>query len=92
MIESIAAKSGIPLSPALAVDQFFSIVVAGGALVDCAASFTCSEAEAIADLMVAFGHDDAAASFIDSHADGDEHGDMHCRECDGACSDENEEE
>lgn len=74
---------------AAAVAGFFSVVVAGGALHDAATSFTCSEAEAIAELLRSFGHLDAADSFIESHADGDEHGDMHCTECgDGACRDE----
>lgn len=38
---------------------------------------TCVEAEAVATLLRATGREDAAAAFVDGHAEGDEYGDAH---------------
>ena len=42
--------------------------------------FTCTEAEAIADLLRALGGDEDADVFMDSHAEYDQPGDIHYRE------------
>lgn len=40
-------------------------------------SFTCSEAERLADLARAVGANDVAAALISAHAEADEEGDLH---------------
>lgn len=39
---------------------------------------TCDEVEAVAGMLTACGRPEAAKSWIDSHAEGDECGDTHC--------------
>lgn len=41
---------------------------------------TCTEAEALADVMRAVGEDEAAARFLRGHSEGDDEGDDHPRE------------
>lgn len=55
-------------------------VVAAEALVEVATSFTCDEADAIHDLLLATGAENEAAAFITAHASGDEEGDAHYRQ------------
>jgi hypothetical protein len=40
-------------------------------------SFTCSEADTIARVLVLAGHKDAAETWLHGHADGDDGGDSH---------------
>lgn len=72
-------EARIPLSPQLAVDQFCLIWAnpEGGPLRDIAGSLTCTEAEALADLLHSFGFELAAERFIEDHAESDDEGDMH---------------
>ncbi|AGK86107.1 hypothetical protein Chy5_0072 [Mycobacterium phage Chy5] len=79
----------IPLSPQLALDQFKSVWGDGYAVCDIATSLTCTEFEALADLLLAIGVDPRTVeSFESSHAEGDDCGDMHCRCDDPGCIEE----
>ena len=49
----------------------------GECWLDQATAFTCSEAEAIAELFRAYGREGFADHFIEVHAEGDEEGDDH---------------
>jgi hypothetical protein len=40
-------------------------------------SFTCTEVDAIAGLLIAAGREDAGLSWLECHAEGDEHDDSH---------------
>ncbi|MFJ9158704.1 hypothetical protein ACIRPS_18100 [Streptomyces griseoviridis] len=40
-------------------------------------SFTCTEVDAIAGLLIAAGREDAGLSWLECHAEGDEYGDAH---------------
>lgn len=87
------ADERIPLSPSLAVSQFLKswggddgTYLAG----DIATKLTCGEAEALADLLLAFGDEKASQDWLSAHSFGDECGDMHCF-C-GDCDPEEEEE
>ncbi len=51
--------------------------ICGEALAVEGGTFTCGEADAIAALLTAVGHDDEAARFLASHKEGDEEGDRH---------------
>lgn len=46
---------------------------------DIGTSLTCTEAEAIACLFLSVGRPLDAQTWIESHAEGDDCGDMHCR-------------
>lgn len=77
------SEKRIPLSPQLAVELFLKAW--GGAdgcylAGDIAPSLTCVEAEALADLLLAFGDEDAAEGWLSAHAEGDDEGDMHYKE------------
>lgn len=48
-----------------------------GCWYDQATAFTCTEADALADLLRAAGHTNTAAVFIEAHAEGDDEGDDH---------------
>lgn len=51
----------------------------GGYLMDdIATHLTCSEVEALADLLVALGEQRLSELWIRAHAEGDDCGDMHC--------------
>ncbi len=80
----------ILLAPALALDNFFA-AIGSDTLGDIATSLTCSEAEAVADLFASFGYGNTAEAFIESHAEGDDCGDMHCQCDDPECIEEREE-
>lgn len=70
----------IPLSPQLAIDEFIAIWGRSQPMQDIAASLTCNEVEALADLFYAFNHNaQEYHSIIESHAYNDDCGDMHCR-------------
>jgi len=87
----------IPLSPKLAADIFLKTWATDEnqphLADDIATGLTCTEAEALADLIVSLGvmldiDTDAAAEYwITQHAQGDDCGDMHC-----LCGCEHEEE
>ncbi|AMS01068.1 hypothetical protein SEA_ARCHERNM_74 [Mycobacterium phage ArcherNM] len=77
----------IPLSPQLALDQFKEVWGDGWLLSDIATNLTCTEFEAMADLLLAIGIDpDVVEGFEDSHAEGDDCGDMHCKCGDEDCA------
>ncbi|ASJ79763.1 hypothetical protein KIY83_gp77 [Mycobacterium phage Fameo] len=57
---------------------------------DMADKLTCIEAEAIAELFRAFGETRTAEAWIESHAYGDDCGDMHCQCDDPECIKERE--
>jgi hypothetical protein len=59
-----------------AVVKFFN-TWGSDTLGDIATSLTCTEAEAMADLLRAFGHERTAEWFIKDHAAGDDEGDLH---------------
>jgi hypothetical protein len=81
----------IPLSPQLAIDNFLSVWLLSQPMGDIAGSLTCIEAEALADLFYAFGHNvDEYNEIVDAHAESDECGDKHCQ-C-GECDNEEGEE
>ncbi|ASR86530.1 hypothetical protein SEA_CHANGELING_78 [Mycobacterium phage Changeling] len=77
----------IPLSPQLALDQFKEVWGDGYLLGDIATNLTCTEFEAMADLLLAIGCDEQMVeAFEDDHAEGDDCGDMHCRCGDEECA------
>ena len=74
------AESVRQLLPVLA--RFAEVMV--GAAGDAGRAFTCTEAETIANVFRACGDLDAAAAWIDGHAEGDDEGDDHHRPADDA--------
>ncbi|MDH2425766.1 hypothetical protein [Sphaerisporangium sp. TRM90804] len=56
-------------------DAFDPLVAA-----EVAQSLTCSEVDALADLLTALGRPDLAAEWVDAHADQDDQGDAHYRQ------------
>jgi hypothetical protein len=73
-----------------AVDEFVGTWMTSGLIYqlvpEYTCTFTCSEAEALASLLEAFGHKDAAESVIQDHSEHDECGDSHHDDCPD-CSD-----
>ncbi|AWN05844.1 hypothetical protein SEA_BLINN1_84 [Mycobacterium phage Blinn1] len=68
----------VPLSPELATNIFKEVWSDGMLLYDIAGKLTCTEFEALADLMLALGFDpETVEAFEEGHADQDECGDMH---------------
>ena len=67
------AESVRQLLPVL--ERFAAVMVEASG--DAGRAFTCSEAEAIADVFRACGDLDAAAAWINGHAEGDDEGDDH---------------
>ncbi|QGJ90974.1 hypothetical protein SEA_BIANCATRI92_76 [Mycobacterium phage BiancaTri92] len=81
----------IPLAPALAFEQFREVWSDGMLLGDIAGKLTCTEFEAMADMMLAVGFEPrTVAMFEECHAEDDECGDMHCRCDDPECIEERE--
>lgn len=72
----------IPLSWSLASEQFKEVWGDSFILGEFADKLTCSEFEAMADMLLAVGVDpEMVEEFEDLHAQSDECGDMHCQ-CD----------
>ncbi|AVJ50824.1 hypothetical protein SEA_KALNOKY_83 [Mycobacterium phage Kalnoky] len=57
---------------------------------DLGEKLTCTEVEALASLLLSLGAGEAAARWIEYHAEGDDCGDMHCRCDDEECKAERE--
>lgn len=58
----------------------FAELFADGEIADeVGTKLTCTEVETLADCLRAFGYDQAAQTWIDCHAEGDDCGDQHCR-------------
>lgn len=68
---------------AVALAQFVQVFDAGDIWVEIGSQFTCTEAEAMAELLRAIGLRSQADCLMADHAAGDECGDMHhaCEEC-----------
>ncbi|WP_411120588.1 hypothetical protein [Streptomyces sp. x-19] len=60
-----------------AVDHFADTFDDGMLASHVGESFTCTETDAIASLLLAAGRRDAAVTWLECHADGDEYGDAH---------------
>ncbi|EKF22970.1 putative gp79 [Mycolicibacterium hassiacum DSM 44199] len=77
------------LSPQLALAQFKEVWSDGYLLSDIATHLTCTEFEAMADLLLAIGvSEETVAGFEEAHAEGDDCGDMHCCCDDPECIEE----
>ena len=62
------------------LDHFIEVWSAGDLLEDIASALTCTEADALADLLRTSNHPDSADGLIAAHAEGDDEGDEHFRE------------
>ena len=62
-----------------ALDTFLEVWTADVLLEDIATQLTCTEADALDNLLRASGQYAAAESLISSHAEGDDEGDQHFR-------------
>ena len=73
----------IPLSTDLALERFLDVFT--GDVEGIPTSMTCTEVEAMADLLLAHGHARAAEAWIAEHAEEDDCGDWHCKCDDPEC-------
>ncbi|AMB18570.1 hypothetical protein NASIATALIE_80 [Mycobacterium phage NaSiaTalie] len=75
--------------PAEAFEQFRQVWSDGMLLSDISGKLTCTEFEALADLMLAVGFEPSTVeAFEECHADADECGDRHCKCDDPECIEE----
>lgn len=61
-----------------ATDKFVAEWTTGYLADDIAAKLRCEEVEALAELLTAIGHTEAAQYWLTAHAGGDDCGDQHC--------------
>ncbi|ASZ75240.1 hypothetical protein PBI_MISSWHITE_74 [Mycobacterium phage MissWhite] len=74
---TVTREKRIPLRPQLALAQFKEVWGDGYLLSDIATHLTCTEFEAMADLLLVIGvHEETVAGFEEAHAEGDDCGDL----------------